>query len=322
MSVLCNTQFLSLSIHSSIYPSIHLSTIYLSIYHNSSLCFYFRLFMHIVKLKGGYHVHTTKKMVQNLLKLQKKLIQGLLQRQRAVCITTYHYTKLSIYLSNYCTCVSICLSVCLSVYLSIHLSIHPSIHPSIHLYICIYLSIYISIYLSIYQVEEIDERLMLKLSYISSGDCSPIQAVIGSITAQEVMKVCVSIYSLLENDFSPVCLYLSLSLSLSLSVSLSLSLQACSGKFAPLSQWFYFDSLECLHEDEEIHPDMASPQGSRYDGQTAIFGADFQKKLESQKYFVVSVYELQTISIQRCTNSVLSCTNNIQRYTKCLLISD
>ena len=113
------------------------------------------------------------------------------------------------------------LSVCLSVCLSIHLSIHPSIHPSIHLYICIYLSIYISIYLSIYQVEEIDERLMLKLSYISSGDCSPIQAVIGSITAQEVMKVCVSIYSLLENDFSPVCLYLSLSLSLSLCLSLS-----------------------------------------------------------------------------------------------------
>lgn len=100
------------------------------------------------------------------------------------------------------------------------------------------------------KVEEIDERLMLKLSYISSGDCSPIQAVIGSITAQEVMK-------------------------------------ACSGKFAPLSQWFYFDSLECLNEDEEMHQDMASPQGSRYDGQTAIFGADFQKKLESQKYFVV-----------------------------------
>ena len=30
---------------------------------------------------------------------------------------------------------------------------------------------------------------MLKLSYLSSGDCSPMQAVIGSITAQEVMKV-------------------------------------------------------------------------------------------------------------------------------------
>ena len=30
---------------------------------------------------------------------------------------------------------------------------------------------------------------MMKLSYLSSGDCSPMQAVIGSITAQEVMKV-------------------------------------------------------------------------------------------------------------------------------------
>ena len=30
---------------------------------------------------------------------------------------------------------------------------------------------------------------MMKLSYLSSGDCSPMQAVIGSIAAQEVMKV-------------------------------------------------------------------------------------------------------------------------------------
>ena len=30
---------------------------------------------------------------------------------------------------------------------------------------------------------------MLMLSYLASGDCSPMQAVIGSITAQEVMKV-------------------------------------------------------------------------------------------------------------------------------------
>ena len=30
---------------------------------------------------------------------------------------------------------------------------------------------------------------MAKLSYLCSGDCSPIQAVIGSIAAQEVMKV-------------------------------------------------------------------------------------------------------------------------------------
>ena len=55
-------------------------------------------------------------------------------------------------------------------------------------------------------------------------------------------------------------------------------------------QWFYFDALECLPEDFDLLPEeMVKPQGSRYDGQVAIFGGDFQKKLENLKYFVVSV---------------------------------
>ena len=28
--------------------------------------------------------------------------------------------------------------------------------------------------------------------------------------------------------------------------------QACSGKFHPIVQWFYFDALECLPEEQEI----------------------------------------------------------------------
>jgi len=45
-----------------------------------------------------------------------------------------------------------------------------------------------------------------------------------------------------------------------------------------------------LPEDEEAWPTeaTAAPQGSRYDGQVAVFGKDFQKKLEGLKYFVVS----------------------------------
>ena len=39
------------------------------------------------------------------------------------------------------------------------------------------------------KVEELDERLMMKLAYVSAGNCSPMQAVIGSISAQEVIKV-------------------------------------------------------------------------------------------------------------------------------------
>ena len=83
---------------------------------------------------------------------------------------------------------------------------------------------------------------------------------------------------------------LSLPLSLSPSHLASLSLQACSGKFNPLMQWFYFDSLESLPEEfHELPEEAVAPSGSRYDGQVAVFGADFQKKLEKQKVFMVGV---------------------------------
>ena len=53
-------------------------------------------------------------------------------------------------------------------------------------------------------------------------------------------------------------------------------------------QWFYYDALECLPEDFTILPEeMVKAKESRYDGQVAVFGWDFQKKLENLKYFVV-----------------------------------
>uniref|UniRef100_A0A7N5ZTH9 E1 ubiquitin-activating enzyme n=1 Tax=Anabas testudineus TaxID=64144 RepID=A0A7N5ZTH9_ANATE len=58
--------------------------------------------------------------------------------------------------------------------------------------------------------------------------------------------------------------------------------KACSGKFTPLQQWLYFDALECLPEEEHQLTD-----GTRYDGQIAVFGSAFQEKLERQKYFLV-----------------------------------
>ena len=77
------------------------------------------------------------------------------------------------------------------------------------------------------------------------------QAVIGSIAAQEVVK-------------------------------------ACSGKFTPLNQWFYFDSLESLEEDFQTFPEeVVTATGSRYDGQVAVFGANLQKVLENWRVFVV-----------------------------------
>ena len=39
------------------------------------------------------------------------------------------------------------------------------------------------------QVDELDEKVFTWLAYLASGDVAPMQSVIGSITAQEVMKV-------------------------------------------------------------------------------------------------------------------------------------
>jgi ubiquitin-activating enzyme E1 len=95
----------------------------------------------------------------------------------------------------------------------------------------------------------IDKKLVKTFANIAAGQVAPIQAVIGGIVAQEVLK-------------------------------------ACSGKFVPVKQWFYFDALECLPETQ-LSENECAPQGIRYDSQIAVFGAEFQRKLGSLKYFVV-----------------------------------
>lgn len=98
------------------------------------------------------------------------------------------------------------------------------------------------------KVEGKDEEIM-KFSKICAGDISPMNAALGGMVGQEVMK-------------------------------------ACSGKFMPIRQWLYFDALECLPSDPLSEEDC-QPTGSRYDGQIAVFGKAFQEKLGKQKYFVV-----------------------------------
>ncbi|KAK7490564.1 hypothetical protein BaRGS_00018167 [Batillaria attramentaria] len=101
------------------------------------------------------------------------------------------------------------------------------------------------------KVDEVDADLMREFAYSAQGDFCPVQAFIGGITAQEVMK-------------------------------------ACSGKFTPLQQFLYFDALECLPDDKSVlTEESCKPRNSRYDGQIAIFGADFQEKLGDLNYFLV-----------------------------------
>ena len=39
------------------------------------------------------------------------------------------------------------------------------------------------------KVEQLDEALIKQMSYVAAGDLSPVNALIGGVAAQEVMKV-------------------------------------------------------------------------------------------------------------------------------------
>ncbi|XP_034297189.1 ubiquitin-like modifier-activating enzyme 7 isoform X1 [Pantherophis guttatus] len=99
-------------------------------------------------------------------------------------------------------------------------------------------------------MDQEQENLIRTFAYGCMGDLSPMNSLIGGLAAQEVLK-------------------------------------AVSGKFTPLDQWLYFDAYECLPEGKQLTEKNCAPCGSRYDGQIAVFGADFQKLLGKQKYFLV-----------------------------------
>ena len=97
---------------------------------------------------------------------------------------------------------------------------------------------------------ELDEKLIRELSYQARGDLCPMAAFFGGLAAQEVLK-------------------------------------AVSGKFHPVVQWLYFDSLESLPTSVKRSEELCKPINSRYDGQIAVFGKDFQEKLANINEFLV-----------------------------------
>jgi ubiquitin-activating enzyme E1 len=109
-----------------------------------------------------------------------------------------------------------------------------------------------------YKYDNVSEYLLRLFASTASGQLSPMQAVIGGTAGQEIMK-------------------------------------ACSGKFMPIYQFFFFDCRECLPEKpfEELNftnctvDEATEPQLKRYKSQIAVFGKDFQKKLGASKYFIV-----------------------------------
>lgn len=101
-------------------------------------------------------------------------------------------------------------------------------------------------------VEEIDAKLIAELAHQSRGEIPGMCAFYGGLIAQEVLK-------------------------------------NVSSKFGPVIQWLYFDSLESLPDSKDFPrtEETTSPQQSRYDGQIAVFGKDFQNKIANLKVFLV-----------------------------------
>ncbi len=97
---------------------------------------------------------------------------------------------------------------------------------------------------------ELDEKILKELSYQARGELCPMTAFFGGIAAQEVLK-------------------------------------SVSGKFHPVLQFMYFDSLESLPTSVERSEALCKPLGSRYDAQIAVFGKPFQDKLGNMKEFLV-----------------------------------
>lgn len=106
-----------------------------------------------------------------------------------------------------------------------------------------------------FSVENIDaddsKKVIQALAAGATGVLSPMAAFLGGIVGQEALK-------------------------------------ACSGKFTPIQQFFYFDAIECLPETVYADtPDEFAPVGSRYDGQIVVFGRKVQDKIKNLNMFLV-----------------------------------
>ncbi|CAL5189703.1 unnamed protein product [Lathyrus oleraceus] len=99
------------------------------------------------------------------------------------------------------------------------------------------------------RLEDVNPKLLQQFAFGARAVLNPMAAMFGGIVGQEVVK-------------------------------------ACSGKFHPLFQFFYFDSVESL-PTEPLHPNDLKPINSRYDAQVSVFGQKLQKKFEDAQVFVV-----------------------------------
>lgn len=83
-------------------------------------------------------------------------------------------------------------------------------------------------------------------------------------------------------------------------------LTACSGKFMPIKQWFYFDASETL-SDTPLPQEEVSPVGSRYDGQIMVYGKQLQSQLSQLNMFLVGAGAIGCEMIKNWAMMGISC---------------
>ncbi|EZG71894.1 putative ubiquitin-activating enzyme E1 [Gregarina niphandrodes] len=97
-------------------------------------------------------------------------------------------------------------------------------------------------------VEEVDLGVLEKLARYTDVNISPMCVILGGIVAQEVVKA--------------------------------------TGKFTPIHQWLYFDVFEVVNGLDYKTADF-TPTNSRYDDYIAIWGREWQKKIQDTNLFLV-----------------------------------
>ncbi|KAH7542742.1 hypothetical protein FEM48_Zijuj02G0107000 [Ziziphus jujuba var. spinosa] len=120
-------------------------------------------------------------------------------------------------------------------------------------------------------LKDINPKLLRHFAFGAKAVLNPMAAMFGGIVGQEIVK-------------------------------------ACSGKFHPLFQFFYFDSVESL-PTEPLDSSEFRPLNSRYDAQISVFGSRLQKKLEDAKAFIVGSGALGCEFLKNVALMGVSCGN-------------
>lgn len=134
------------------------------------------------------------------------------------------------------------------------------------------------------------EKTIMYLALGCRGQISPVCALVGGVLGQEVLK-------------------------------------ACSGKFMPIRQWFYYDAVEALPDLETLTESDLAPIGSRYDGQIMTFGKTMQARLAGLRMFVVGAGAIGCEMLKNfammgvgCSDSAPTTASNTA--TGCIYVTD